>query len=76
MGTRVSPSGAAFPNRLALISTHRKSRSDVKDLSVLMAELNRIRQEFELKHHRKPTAEEIRILELAEHLLRERQQRE
>jgi hypothetical protein len=34
----------------------------------LNGELSRIRQEFEIKHRRKPTAEEIRILQLAEQL--------
>jgi len=45
----------------------------VKDFAFLMAELSRIRQEFEIKNRREPTAEEIRILQLAEQLLQQRQ---
>jgi hypothetical protein len=45
----------------------------VQDFAVLMAELIRIRQEFEIKNRRAPTAEEVRILQLAEQLLQQRQ---
>jgi hypothetical protein len=42
----------------------------VKGYDELASEIERLREEFELKYQRKPTADELHMLKLAEQLLR------
>lgn len=43
----------------------------VKNYEELADEINKLREEFELKYQRRPTADELHMLKLAEQLLRE-----
>jgi len=43
----------------------------VKSCEELADEINKLREEFELKYQRRPTADELHMLKLAEQLLRE-----
>jgi len=43
----------------------------VKSYEELADEINKLREEFELKYQRRPTADELHMLKLAEQLLRE-----